>query len=119
MASNFAFSPYGLSQRLTVGGAAPVTVSFAIVGLGGITATVAGATRLQPSSARIVNEGTASVFLQFGAGAIATVTVSSNTGLQMLNNTSEVFSVRGFQFMGAGCAGTNTVTLCMSLGEGL
>lgn len=119
MASNFAFSPYGLSQRVTVGGGAPATVSFSIVNLGGTTATVAGSARLQPASVRIVNVGTASVFLQFGAAPAATVTVSANTGMEMLSNSVEVFSVRGFQFMAATCASTFTVTLGMSLGEGL
>lgn len=119
MASNFAFSPYGLSSRVTVGGGTGATVSFAIVGLGGLTATVAGATRLQPSSVRIVNDGTASVFLQFGAPTADTTTVSLNTGMQMFGNSVEVFSVRGFQFMAALCQSTFTVTLGMSFGEGL
>lgn len=113
MASNFAFSPYGLSQRVTVGGAAGSTISFTIVNLGGSTA------RLQPSSMRLVNIGTASVFIQFGAATAATTTVGVNTGMELLGNTVEVFSVRGFQFMAAVCASTFTVTLCMSLGEGL
>lgn len=119
MASNFPFSPYGLSQRVTVGGAAAATVSFSIVNLGGTTATVAGSARLQPGSVRIANNGTASVFLQFGAAPAATVTVSTGSGLEMLSNSVEVFSVRGYQFMAAICASTFTVTLCMSLGEGL
>lgn len=119
MASNFAFSPYGLSSRVTVGGAAPATVSFAVVGLGGVTATVGGATRYQAPGVRIVNNGTASVFLQFGPAPAATVTVGVNTGMEMLANSVEVFSIRGQQFLAAVCASTFTVTLGVSLGEGM
>lgn len=118
MASNFAFSPYGLSQRVTVG-STPATLSFAVVGLGGVTASIAGATRYQPPGVRIVNNGTASVFLQFGPAPAATVTVGTNTGMEMLSNSVEVFSVRGHQFVAAVAASTFTTTLCMTYGEGM
>lgn len=119
MASNFAFLPYGLSQRVTVGGAAPATISLSVVGLGGVTATVASANRYQAPSVRIVNVGTASVFLQFGPAPAATVTVGVNTGLEMLANSVEVFSIRGMPILAAACAGTTTVTLGVTAGEGL
>jgi hypothetical protein len=119
MASNFAFQPYGLSRRVTVGGGAPATISLDVVGLGGVTATVGGANRYQTPGVRIVNNGTASVFLQFGPSPAATVTTGVNTGMEMLSNSIEVFSVRGHQFLAAVCASTFTVTLGVTPGEGL
>ena len=119
MASNFAFQPFGLSQHITVGGANPATVSFAVVGLGGVTASVAGANRYQASGVRIANIGTAAVFLQFGPPPAATVTVGTNTGMEMFANSVETFSIRGLPIMAATCASTGTVTLCATLGEGL
>lgn len=118
MAANFAFQPYGLSQQITVGGAAPATVSFAVVGLGSITATVAGSNRYQPNAVRLVNEGTASVFLQF-APTVATATVGVNTGMKMLANSVETFTIRGQPVLAAVCASTFTVTLTATVGEGL
>lgn len=119
MASNFAFTPYGLSSRVTVGGAAPATVSFAVVNLGGGTVSVGPTSRYQAPAVRIVNVGTASVFLQFGPAPAATVTVGVNTGMEMLANSVEVFTIRGANFLAAACAGTTTVTLGLTLGEGL
>ena len=118
MASNFAFLPYGLSSRATIG-STPSTISFAVVGLGSITATVAGANRYQPPGVRLVNSGTASLFVQFGPAPASTVTVCTSTGLEMLPNSVEVFSVRGHQFLAAVCASTFTVTLGMTYGEGM
>lgn len=119
MASNFAFQPFGLSQHITVGGGAPATVSFAVVGLGNVTVSVAGANRYQAASVRLVNIGTASVFLQFGAPPAATVTVGTSTGMEMLSNSVETFSIRGQPILAATCASTFTVTLCATLGEGM
>lgn len=111
MASNFAFSPMGLSRQITVGGAAPTTVSFNLVQLGGVT------TSIVPSSLRIAHEGTAACFIQFGPAV--GVTVSVNTGMKMLANTVEVYGIRGQPFMAAVCASTFTVTLCATVGEGM
>lgn len=117
MASNFAFLPYGLSQAITVGAA--VTVSLAVVGLGGVTASVGGANRYQAPAVRIVNDGTAAVFLQFGPAPASTVTVSTGTGMKMQANTVDTFSIRGLPILVAACASTFTVTLCVTPGEGL
>ena len=112
MASNFAFQPFGLSRTLTVGGAAPVTVSLAVVKLGGTTIAPV------PSSVRVVNEGTASVFLQFGASATG-LTVVATTGMKMRANTEGVFGMKGQSVLAAVCASTFTVTLNVAVGEGI
>lgn len=117
MASNFAFQAYGLSQAVTVG-STPATISFSVVNLGGSTATVSGTNRYQAPAIRIVNEGTASVFLQFG-GTVGTVTVGTATGMKMLANSVETFSIRGQPIMVAFCASTFTGTINFTLGEGL
>lgn len=119
MASNFAFQPVGLSQRVTVGGGAPATVSFQVVGLGGVTSSISGANRWKSSAMRILNVGTASVFLQFGGSPAATVTVGVNTGMELSSNAVDIFSIRGADFLAATCASTFTVTLCLTPGEGL
>lgn len=111
MASNFAFQPMGLSQSVTVGGAAPKTISIACVQLGSVTSAVT------PSSVRIVNDGTAAVSLQFAPNT--TVSVTATTGMKMLSASVETFSIRGQPIMAATCAGTATVTLCVTPGEGL
>lgn len=112
MASNFAFQPMGLSRAVTVGGAAPATISIACVQLGSVTSAVT------PTGVRIVNDGTAAVFLQFASSA-STVSVTSVTGMKMLSASVETFSIRGQPILAAICGGTNTVTLCVTAGEGL
>lgn len=117
MASNFAFQPFGLSQAITVGGAAGATVSFALVAVGQ-TATLAVANaNYIPNSIRIANEGTASAFVNFGTSA-ATTSVSVSNGMRILSNSVEVFTLKGLPFMAAVCASTFTVTLTATLGEG-
>lgn len=117
MASNFAFQAFGLSQQVTVGGANPVTVSLSVLN-GTVTAALANG-NYQPSGVRIVNEGTASVFLNFFATTGATVTVSAANGMRMLANAQQIFSVRGQPVIAAVCASTFTVTLCVTPGEGM
>ena len=111
MASNFAFQPMGLSRAITVGGAAPVTVSLACVQLGSVTSAVT------PSSVRIVNDGTAAVSLQFAPSTTVSVTVA--TGMKMLSASVETFSIRGQPILAMACASTFTVTLCATVGEGM
>ena len=69
-------------------------------------------------TASIVNDGTAAVFLQFASSA-STVSVTSVTGMKMLSASVETFSIRGQPILAAICGGTNTVTLCVTAGEGL
>lgn len=112
MASNFAFQAWGRSIAVTVGGAAPATVSLNVITLGNVTQTIV------PSSIRIVNDGTAAVFLQFGESA-ATVSLTTSNGMKMLANSVETFGIKGAPFFAAACASTFTVTLGVSVGEGL
>jgi hypothetical protein len=118
MASNFAFSPMGLSRAVTVGGAAPATISLSLqsVGQTGTVALTAG--NYIPSGIRIVNEGTANAFIQFGEAA-SSISVSPTIGMKMLSNSIETFSLRNRPFLAAVCASTFTVTLSVTLGEGL
>lgn len=114
MASNFAFNPMGLSRRVTVT-AGTATTTLAIVSLGNRTQTVAvGAYPV--NGVRITNVGTASVFVQFGAGS-DTVTVGLGTGLEILANTVETFRLNGQSAMAYTSAGTTT--LGITTGEGL
>lgn len=110
MASNFAFQPMGMSRQFTIG-TTPTTVSFNIVQLGGTTFAV------PPPGVRLVNEGTASVYLQFAPNITATVGLT--TGMKMLGNSVETFSMKGQSFMAAMCASTFTVTLTATPGEGM
>lgn len=113
MASNFSFQPYGLSQQVTVIATAG-TVNLNVVQIGGTTLAVS-AGNYNPSQVRIANKGTVSVFVQFGAGS--TVTVAAASGLELLANTVEVFSVKGQPVMAHISAGT--ATLCLTPGEGM
>jgi hypothetical protein len=118
MASNFAFQPFGLSQAITVGGAAPATVSLSVTAVGGTAALALASGNYIPGSIRIANEGTASVFLNFGATA-ATVSVTVSNGMRMLSNSVETFGTKNLPFLAAVCASTFTVTLTATLGEGI
>lgn len=119
MASNFAFSPMGLSTAYTVGGANPVTVSLAVATGGTATTTLAvNAGNYIPRGIRIVNNGTASLFVQFGASATG-ISVGPVVGMQMLPNSVETFSLQNRAFLAMVCASTFTVTVGATLGEGL
>ena len=109
MASNFAFQPFGLSRALTVG-VTPVTASLGVTQIGGSTTAV-----VAPTSCRVVNDGTAVAFLQFGP--TAATTVGATTGMKMLSGTERVFGIKGQPFLVA--SSTGTVTLCVTIGEGL
>lgn len=115
MSSAFSFQPMGLSQMITVTAAA-TTFSFSVVQIGGTTLTVgstAGATYV-PGNARIANVGTIPVFISFGPN---TVTTGLASGILMLANTVEVFTIRGNRFMATISGGTSTLNL--TLGEGV
>lgn len=116
MASNFAFHPFGQSVQITVGGGAPATVSLAVVSGTNVTASLTSG-NYQPSSVRIVNEGTASAFLMFHSTTGATATVSTLYGAKVMGNTSAVFDCRGQPVIAAVCASTFTVTLTATPGE--
>lgn len=117
MASNFAFQAFGISQQMTVGGASPATISLSVIN-GTITASVAGG-KYMPSAVRVVNEGTASVYMNFHATTGTTASVSATNGMKMLANSTDTFSVRGQPVIAAICGGTSTVTLTFTPGEGL
>ena len=112
MASNFAFQPYGLSQRVTVV-VATSTISLALVNIGGGTQAVTSGT-YPVTGIRISNSGTASAFLQFGQ---STVTVGVNTGMEILASSVETFRISGMPFM-AFCS-NGTTTLGITPGEGI
>lgn len=120
MSSQFAFMPSGLSQSITVGGAAPATISLVVQGVGsagtlhvGITATA----NIIPKCVRISNDGTASAFINFGATAAA-VSTSPSIGAQIRNSSEVIFRPGGLPFLAASCASTFTVTLCVTPGDG-
>lgn len=85
---------------------------------GTVTAVVSSGNYI-PSGVRIVNEGTASVYLQFYATTGATASVSATFGMKMLGNTVETFNLRGCPVITAQCGSTFTVTLTATPGEGL
>lgn len=118
MASNFAFKPAGLSQTITVGAAAPVTVSLSVTGVGSGTPPAMTGGAYVPQSMRIVNPGTAAAFVQFGPSA-GSISVSATNGMMLLNGTDRVFGTGGLPYFAAICASTFTVTLNYTLGEGL
>lgn len=117
MASNFSFQPMGLSGVATVGGAAPVTVSLSLQAVGATVTTALTGGNYLPAGIRLVNEGTASVFLQFGDSATG-LSVSPTIGMRILQNTDRTFSIKGRPFMALACASTFTVTVGFTLGEG-
>jgi hypothetical protein len=118
MASNFAFTPMGLSSAYTVGGGAPVTVSLVCqsVGATGTVALTGG--NYIPAGIRLANNGTASLFIQFGSSATG-LSVSPTIGMQMLSNSVETFRLLSRPFMALTCASTFTVTVGSTLGEGM
>jgi hypothetical protein len=116
VASGFPFQPYGLSTQITVGGAAPATVSISVVnGTSTLSLTNGG---YYASGMRVLNNGTAAVYINFFAST-ASISISTTNGMEMLNNTVETFGTRGLPFIAAICASTFTVTLCVTPGEGL
>ena len=116
MASNFAFQPFGISTQIVVG-STPVTTSISIIN-GTVTAAVASG-NYQPSGLRIVNDGTAAVYLAMHATTGATASVSTTIGMKMLSASVETFNVRGTPVLVAVCASTFTVTLTATPGEGI
>ncbi len=118
MSSAFAFRPAGLSAAVTVGGAAPVTVSLSVLPVGTTVTTSLASGNFIPNGIRIANVGTASLFVQFGPSA-GSVSVSTTNGMQMLSNTVESFTNGGLPFMALTCASTFTVTVGYTVGTGL
>jgi hypothetical protein len=122
VASNFAFRPYGLSQSMTVGGAAPATISLIVQGVGStVTQQIQGATsttNIVPTAVRVSNDGTAACFINFGNTA-GTVSVSTTNGLKIRNGSDVVLMPSGQPFLAGVCAGTFTVTLSITPGEGM
>lgn len=122
MSGSFAFMPYGLSQSMTVGGAAPATISLFIQGIGQtVTAHVVSGTvttNIVAKCVRISNDGTAAAFINFGTSA-ATVSVSTTNGLKIRNGSDVIVRPGGAPFLAATCASTFTVTLSVTPGEGI
>ncbi len=121
MASNFAFMPMGLSQTMTVGGAASATISLVVVGVGQTVTTSIGTTsttNIVPTCVRISNDGTASAFINFGTSA-GTVSVSISNGMRIRNASDGVFRTGNQAFLAAVCASTFTTTLVITPGEGM
>ena len=122
MASNFNFLPMGLSQSMTVGGAAPATISLVVQAVGQtVTLQLQGATATVnyiPKSVRISNDGTASVFVNFGTTA-GTVSVSTTNGLKIRNASDVILQTGGCAFIAAAAASTFTTTLSITPGEGM
>ena len=112
MAANFAFQPFGLSQRVTVI-ASQGTVSFSIVRSGGQTYSLTSG-NYNPTVVRLSNNSPVSAFLQFGD---STVTVGVNTGIELLPGSVETFKVVGMPFMAHISAGT--LTIGITPGEGI
>ena len=114
MAATYAFQPFGLSSRVTVVASAG-TLHLSVVQVGGSTATLTASTALyQPQAVRVVNDSSVAAFIQFGN---STVTVGVNTGIEILGNSIEVFSVRGMPYMAFISGGT--LTLGITVGEGV
>jgi len=118
MASNFPFMPMGLSQAMTVGGAAPATISLVVQAVGGTSTLAVTSGNYVPKQVRISNDGTAAAFINFGASA-ATVSVTTANGMRVRSGADYVFTTGGLPFIAATCAGTNTVTLIVTPGEGM
>lgn len=110
MASNFAFYPMGLSQRVTVVATAG-SITFNITPLGGTADTVVAVPGI-----RISNSGTVAAFVQFGSAA-GTVTVGLNTGVEIMAGSVETFRLNGQRAMAFVSSGTTT--LGITPGEGM
>ena len=117
MSSNFAFQPMGLSRAVTVGGAAPATVSLFLQSVGATKTVGLTSGNYVPRAVRISNGGTAVAFINFGATAAA-VSTGVTIGFPVRNATDVIVSTGGLPFMASACAGTNTVTLIVTPGEG-
>lgn len=108
----------GLSAAYTVGGAAPVTVSLTLQGVGQtVTQALAGGNYI-PTALRFSNDGTAAAFINFGATA-ASVSVSPTIGMKVRNGTDVVVRTGKLPFLAMTCASTFTVTLAVTPGEGI
>ena len=118
MSAAFAFQPYGLSQAFTVGGAAPVTTSLSVQGVGQAAAQALTGGNFIPKCVRISNDGTAAVFINFGATAAA-VSTGVTIGMKVRNGTDVIVRPGGAPFLAMACASTFTVTLIVTPGEGL
>lgn len=118
MASNFAFTPQGLARSVTVGGAAPVTVSFTIQRQADTSTIALSSGAYAATGLRLVNAGTAAVFIQMGP-SVTGLSATPSISMMMLNNTVETFNIRGQNCIAFACASTFTVTLNAQPGEGL
>jgi hypothetical protein len=118
MSSNFAFIPMGLSRAVTVGAAAPATISLSLQSIGatGVMALTSG--NYIPRTVRISNPGTAGAFINFGATAAA-VSTGVTIGMLVRNGSDLVTGTGGLPFMAAVCGSTFTVTLSVTPGEGM
>ena len=118
MSGSYAFQPFGLSRAVTVGGAAPVTISLSVVGVVQTDTLAVTNGFYIPKCVRLSNEGTASVFVNFAETA-AKISVSPTIGMRLLANTDVIFKHGGQNFVAFVCASTFTTTLSMTLGEGM
>lgn len=118
MSAQFAFQPYGLSQAITVGGAAPATVSLVLQGVGQTVTQALTGGNYVPKAIRISNDGTAAAFINFGATAAA-VSTGVTIGMKVRNGTDVIVRTGGAPFLAATCASTFTVTLSVTPGEGV
>lgn len=121
MASSFPFQPTGLSQAVTVGGAASATISLAVQPIGSTVTLQIGSTSTKtnyvPRAVRISNDGTAAAFINFGATAAA-VSTGVTIGMKVRSGTDVMVMPGGLPFLAAVCASTFTVTLSVTPGEG-
>ena len=111
MASNFSFSPMGLSQAVTVAASA-ATVTLSVVQGTTTLSVTSGAYR--PTTIRVVNGGSVAAFLSFGASA---PTVSVATGMEIRANSDATFRIVGQPALAYISAGTTTLNI--TPGEGL
>lgn len=116
MASVTSFQPFGISTQIVVGSTA-VTTSISVIN-GTVTAALTNG-NYTPQSYRIVNDGTAAVYLMLHATTGTTASVSTSIGMKMLAASVETFSMRGTPVVAAICASTFTVTLTVTPGEGM
>lgn len=118
MASNFSFSPMGLTYCATVGGATPVTMTIDVRRVSN-TATLAVTGGNYPATGvRVANVGTAAMYLVFGSSG-TNLTSTPSIGFPVMPNSVETFNIRGQSVVAAVCASTFTVTASFTPGEGL
>lgn len=118
MASNFAFSPMGLSRAVTVSGSAPATISLFIQGVGATSTVALVSGNYVPRAVRISNNGAVPAFINFGATAAA-VSTGVTIGMVIREERDVVVGTGGLPFMAAVCNSTQTTTLIVTPGEGL